>query len=591
LAVGTDDGYRAYFPIAHELGGNMDRKIVLRWAKEQFSRPNQPKVGANILYDLEHLAVAGVPVAGKIYDVQYAEPLIDENRFSYSLQSIAAQHLGEGKVSDEMYKWSKMAYGGSLESQGANIWRCPVGLVGPYAEGDVDLPLRILEKQRVLLHNEDLWDLFETECSLIPMLLAMRLRGVRVDVAKAERIGATLQKQINEWQRVLNQRAGTQINVHAADSLAKLFDKIGIKYPRTAKTGKPSFVKVWLENLQHPAPEIRMVLNIRKFHTILETFIKGYILEKHVNGRLYGMFHPLRSDDGGTVSGRYSSSLPNLQNIPMRDKTIILVHGVEMPLGQAVRSLFIPDDDCLWTKDDYSQVEFRLITHYGEGESAHDAREAYSTDPTTDFHTLVSKMCGIDRGAAKGINFGLAYNMGEDKLSDSLGIPIDQARVLFKQYHERLPFVKNLQDATSSAAARRGWIRTALGRRARFPLYEPSSWDESKGCTPLPFEAAQKKWGHKIRRAYTYKAMNRLIQGTAADVMKKSMSNLWKSGVCDVLGAPHLTVHDELDWSVPKTKAGAEAHAEVLNIMQTSMKFRVPLICDTESGPNWGEVK
>jgi DNA polymerase I-like protein with 3'-5' exonuclease and polymerase domains len=567
----------------------MSKKSVLRWLQEELSRPGQAKVGANILYDLEFLAVAGVNVAGKIYDVQYAEPLIDENKLSYSLDSIAKTHLGESKVDDAMYKWIKMAYGKG--AGGGDIWRTPTSLVGPYAEGDVDLPLRIFEKQKVLLEKDGLTDLFDMECSLIPMLLAMRLQGVRVDVEKAHRIGGSLEKMIAERQRMLNTQAGFSVNVNSADELAKLFDKNGISYPKTPKTGKPSFVKGWLEAQSFQSPTIALILEIRKFQTILGTFIRGYILEKNINGRIYCNFHPLRSDEGGTVSGRYSSSLPNLQNIPMRDRTMIMVDGMEMPLGKAIRSLFIPEDDCIWTKDDYSQVEFRLITHYGEGDAAEEARRQYNNDPTTDFHTLVSKMCDIDRSSAKGINFGLAYNMGEDKLAASLNITIEHARELFTQYHQRMPFVKGLQEATSRIASTRGYIKTFLGRRSRFDMWESRDWATNKSEAPLPEARAKKKWGKAIRRAWTYRAMNRLIQGTAADVMKKSMSEIWKSGVCDVIGAPHLTVHDELDWSVGRTKAHKEAHDEVLNIMQTSLKFKIPLICDTESGPSWGEVK
>jgi DNA polymerase I-like protein with 3'-5' exonuclease and polymerase domains len=318
IAIGTDDGFRGYFPIAHELGGNMDKGIVYRWLKEELGRTSQDKIGANLLYDLEFLACAGIQVKGKCYDIQYAAPLLDENKRSYSLESIAQEQLGEGKVTTALHAWMKQAFG---STEGCNYWRSPVGLVGPYAEGDVDLPLRILEKQKIQLAEQGLLDLFEMECSNMDMLLAMRLRGVRVDVDKAERIRKQLQLKVAEYQKQLNFLAGTQINVDAAASIAKVFDKLGIEYPRTAKTAAPSFVKGWLEGLTH-IPEVQLILSIRKFQTIISTFLTGYILDMNVNGRLYGMFHPLRSDEGGTVSGRFSSSLPNLQNIPSRDIVI-----------------------------------------------------------------------------------------------------------------------------------------------------------------------------------------------------------------------------------------------------------------------------
>jgi DNA polymerase I-like protein with 3'-5' exonuclease and polymerase domains len=593
VAIGTDDGFRGYYPIAHQLGGNMDRDTVLRWAKEELGRSSQPKVGAHLIYDLEFLAVADVPVAGKLYDVQYAEPLLDEHKLSYSLDNIAKERLGEGKVSNAMYDWITMAYG--KQNPGNHIWEAPVGLVGPYAEGDVDLPLRILESQRKELREQNLEDLFEMECSLLPMLLAMRLNGVRVDVPKAERIGAGLQKEITRWQKELNVLCGFQCNINSAGHLSRIFDKLHIPYLRTKPTkshpnGQPSFQKKWLEKLNLPNPEIQLILGLRKYTTILNTFIKGYIIGQNVNGRLYGMFHPLRTDENGTISGRFSSSLPNLQNIPMRDKTLICVDGVMMRLGKAIRSCFLPEEDCLWVKDDYSQVEFRLITQYGTGPEAEAARSEYVNDPTTDFHALVGRMCGIDRDPAKTINFGLAYVMGVEKLAEDLGVSVEEAEELFKTYHARVPFVQSLQKATSRVASNRGYIRTLMNRRARFPFWESTDWDTAHANAPkLDKEWAVELWG-TVRRAETWTAMNKLIQGSAADVMKKAMKDVWDSGVFDVLKI-HLTVHDELDFSQPKTKEADEAAKEMLHIMENCVKLKIPLACDTESGPSWGEVE
>jgi len=588
VAVGTDDGFRGYFPVAHKLGGNMDKGMVMRWLKEELSRPHQTKIGANILYDLEYLAVEGVEVAGEIFDVQYAEPLLDENKFSYSLDNIAKEHLGESKVSQRLKDWLTMAYG---KDGMAFIAYAPVGLVGPYAEGDVDLPLRIWEVQEKLLKEQNLYELFKMECSLLPVLLSMRLQGVRVAVGRAERIRAALVLETTKLNKQLQAITGTryQVNVNSGDELGKVFDKIGIKYPITPKTKKPSIRKEWLESLSGKHPIIDVILKIRKYNTIISTFLDGYILGMNINGRIYGNFHPLRSEDGGTVSGRFSSSLPNLQNIPMRDGTLITVDGEPMPLGKAIRSCFIPEDDCLWYKDDYSQIEYRLMTHYGTGEAAEKARSAYVTDPDTDFHQLVADMCGIERSPAKNINFGLAYNMGADKLAESLGLNIEAAEALFAKYHANAPFVKTLQEDVANRAKDRGYIKTLLNRRARFPFWESTDWDTAKAYAPVTDRSqAVKKWG-AVRRAYTYKASNRLIQGSAADILKKAMSDIGKSGVLDHIQL-HLTVHDELDWSVGKDRISMEAHTEALHIMENCVKLKIPLVCDSESGPSWGEV-
>lgn len=589
IAVGTDDGFRGYFPIQHALGGNLDKKLVLRWAKEQFSRPHQLKLGANLLYDLEFLAVAGVPVAGKLYDVQYAEPLLDEHKKSYSLQSLAEQYLQDKKLSNDMYKWSALAYGGRPEDQGSNIYRCPVGLVGPYAEKDVDLPLRIFEHQRKRLHEEGLWDLYEIECGLLPLLLAMRLKGVRVDTVKAERIRHQLTKLITQAEGELKRLAGFEVNVNATDSLVKLFNKIGLKYPTTEK-GNPSFTKEWLNNLRGDSKEIQQILTIRKYSTIVGTFIDGYINDCNINGRIYGSFHPLRGDSGGTVSGRMSSSSPNLQNIPARDDTLISVDGVEMPLGTAIRSLFIPEDGEQWCSADYSQVEPRMLLHYASGPVAEVMRAEYREKPDTDFYTLVSSICNVSRKVSKTLSLGMMYGMGIQKLAASLNLSVKEATPQFELYHKNLPFVKELSSAAAQAALNRGYVKTILGRRARFPLFEPKEFSESRGVEPLPEAQAKAKWKN-IRRAFCHKALNRIIQGGCADVFKQSLVACWKDGVFETIGAPLSLVHDEINTSVAGEKEHKQATEHMIHLLETTAKLNLPLKVEYNYGRNWGEAK
>lgn len=577
LAVGTDDGYRAYFPMKHELGGNMDAGQVVRWANDELGRANQPKVGARMIYDLEALHYTGVKVAGKCYDIQLMAPLLNENRYQFNLELLSQEEFGEGKQDEELYKWLAKAYGGQAKrigktGQARNIWRGPVSLVGPYAESDIDLPLRLFDVYKPRLEEEGLWDLFEMESDLIPMLLAMRLEGVRVDAEGAERLNDDLKK------RLKNVEGLSGLDIWAAESIAKVFRKAGEPFPLTPKTKEPSFTKDWLE--RHHWDVARKIAEARKWDKFRATFLEGYILNSHIGGRVYGQFHPLKSDEGGTVSGRFSSSCPNLQNIPKRDKE----------LGPLVRSLFIPEDDEDWVKDDYSQVEFRILTHYAEGPEAEDARRRYWEDPSTDFHIMVAEMCDIARGPAKNINFGLVYCMGEEMMATNLGRPVEEIRPIFDQYHEKLPFVKALQEELTKLAERQGFVRTILGRRARFDLYEPRNWELSRQVTPKPYDEALAAW-KRIKRAGTYKALNRRIQGSAADVMKEAMRQIWKAGICNALKAPRLTVHDELDWSRPRTPEALEAHREAIHIMEHCVELRVPLKVDSGVGPNWGSIE
>ena len=556
-----------YFPIRHQGdSGNLPADQVLAWAKVAFSGDGD-KVFANANYDLGWLKWEGVEVNGPICDVQLAEPLIDEYARSYSLNSLAAKYLGESKVEDELYAYLQAKFGGPKgRRQAGNIWRAPISLVEPYAKGDVELPLRIWELQKKELTRQDLWKVYEVEAKLCPILVDMRLRGVRVDVEKARLLDEDWTKQIE----VYGQEFPIE-DVNKAAALAAYCNKQGIRYPTTDK-GNPSFEGNWLKENLPIVYEIRRLLKAR------DTFIRGYILDKEVNGRLHGTFNQLRSDDYGTVSGRLSSSTPNLQNIPARDEEI----------GPLVRSLFLPDDGEIMSAQDWSQIEFRMLTHYGVGRGAELARGMYREDPSTDFHTMVSEITGVPRKPAKSINFGLVYGMGKAKLASELGMSIQDAEEIFSLYHEKMPFVRETYNLAAKRAGARGYVKTLLGRRARFNMWEPDSFGSKEEAIDDQGSAVE-KWG-RVRRAYTHKALNRILQGSAADIMKIAMVKMVESGVTNVLGVPLMTVHDELVWSVPNTKEGLEAIDEAGRIM-CSFDLKIPLAIDDERGENWGSVK
>ena len=595
IAVGVPEGKTWYFPMRHEVCGelNLDPDAVLRWARDQLCRPGQPKVGANLLYDIEFLQAEGVPITGPFYDVQVAAPLLDEYRRSYSLDSLAVDHLGEHKVDDVLYDWAWRAYGGKQgRPQAGNIYRCPPQLVGPYAQGDVDLPLRIFAQQKRLLQDNDLYDLFMLESRLVPLLAAMRAHGVRVNVDDAQRVGERLAAQA----ALLQQELG--INVNAPQEVAALFDRLGLPYPKTAK-GNPSFTKQFLTNHSHAVAE--KIVALRGLLKNKGTFIDGYIMDHNVNGRLHCQFNQLKSDSYGTVSGRFSSSNPNLQNIPSRDDI----------LAPLIRGLFIPEDGCQWRRFDWSQIEYRFLLHFAVGDSAEQFRQLYRSDPHTDFHVKtqewIADFTGRDLGRkpTKNINFGLVYGMGEPTLANNLGIPLDAARPLFDCYHQTLPFVKETFNLASSLAANRGYVKTILGRKARFELWEPRKYmsDQSKAdaiaAQGLPLDwfapvrdidVARERWG-AVKRAHTHKALNRVLQGSSADAMKKAMVDMYEGGVFDDTGLPLLTVHDELDFNDPGTAASEAGFVEARRIMENCVPLKIPLIADEEVGPDWGHLK
>lgn len=590
ISVGADGGGRWYFPIRHEVEReyNWDPEVVLAWAREQLGRPHQPKVGANIIYDVGWLRQEGVIVRGRLYDVQHAEALLDE-RARVNLETLGQKYLGQGKDSRLLYDWCARAYGGpATDVQRKNIYRTSPRLTGPYAEADADVPLRVIEKQWPLLVQDGLLDLFEMECRLTPLLVDMRFAGVRVHVQRAEELYETLMRRAKEANHRLNELAGCVVDVDTTETLVRAFDALGVAYPRTEK-GSPSFQRAFLEQLDHPIGEA--IREVRKLEKLGNVFVRSYILNAHRNGMVYGQFHPLRGDDGGTRSGRFSSSDPNLQNLPSRDEE----------LAPLVRGLFIPDEGhkC-WRRYDYSQIEYRFLIHFAVGPGSDEARAKFNANPDTDYHEwtldLVAPVANWDistkekrkhkRKPIKNINFGLIYGMGVDKLSGSLGLTQAEGKKLFNVYHRAVPFAKATMEDCVLEAQRTGTIRTILNRASRFDLWEPAGWETSGPA--LSYEAALAKYG-RVERAYTHKALNRRLQGSAADLMKRAMLQCYEDGVFNETGVPRLTVHDELDFSDPGGKDAA--FAEMQRIMETAIPLRIPVRADMEMGPDWGHCE
>jgi DNA polymerase I-like protein with 3'-5' exonuclease and polymerase domains len=585
IAVPNHPGW--YFPVRHTIQPetNMDPAKVFAWLQDTLGGQT-PKVGANLAYDIGWLAEEGVQVNGPLFDVQFAEALLDESS-DVALEVLCQRYLGMGKVTEQVYQWCADFYGGNADGrQRKNLWRAPPCLVGPYAIGDVELPLKVLERQWPQLEREGLLPLFEMENGLIPLLVAMRREGVSVSIPRAEQTRDQLGLRAREGEKRLRDLVGFDVNVNAADSIASAFNKVGVPYGKTA-TGKPSFTKEFLSSVEHPVAEL--ITTIRKYEKLRGTFVESYILDSHIAGKVYGQFHSLRGEGNGTRSGRLSSSTPNLQNLPSRDEE----------LAPLVRGIFVPDEGhARWIKIDYSQIEYRFMIHYAVGPGSDDARRLFNEHPDTDYHEmaldLVAPAAGWDitsaalrkqrRKPIKNINFGLIYGMGVDKLSRSLGLSAKEGRALFAAYHRGVPFAKPTMDAAAQEATDLGSIRTVFGRKSRFDLWEPASWGASDGGAQ-PYEKAILKWGN-IRRAYTHKALNRRLQGSAADLMKMAMYRCWKDGIFERTGVPRLTVHDELDFSDPGGRA--DAFTEMRHIMETAIPLAIPVRADADAGPDWG---
>jgi|TARA_R100000458_G_scaffold24095_2_gene21654 DNA polymerase I-like protein with 3'-5' exonuclease and polymerase domains len=562
VGVATKD-WKGYFPIRHEGGGNLDEAVVLRWVKNTLSSPKREVIFHNALYDVGWLRREGVDVKGEILDTMFAAPIVDENRYSYSLDSLGQTYCGE-KKDESLLQDAALAWGINPKSE---MYKLNSKYVGPYGEQDAALTLKVYDKLKQELQQQGLESIYALECKLIPLLIEMRWKGVRVNEERADMISKDLSQKEQKLLVEIKRKYGEDVNLWANASLQKVFDKNNLPYPRTEK-GMASFQKQWLENHEHELP--KMIVQARKLNKARTTFIEKMISEHSYNGRIHAEAHPLRNDLGGTVSGRFSYSNPNLQQVPARDPEI----------GNLIRSIFIPEEGCQWGVFDYSQQEPRLTVHYANQLGLIGARDAVNAyrDKSADFHQIVADMAKIPRKQAKNINLGLSYGMGKEKLIRELGLGDAEAQTLLAQYHEKVPFIKGIQDHCTRVASDRGYIRTLAGRRCHFDLWE-HKYDKS---VPLPLEDAKIKYGDTLKRSYTYKALNRLIQGSAADMTKLAMLGLWEEGI-----VPHVQVHDEVDISIQDE----EQAKKVVEIMENCVELSVPLVVDTELGPSWGETE
>jgi len=589
IAVAVD-GWSGYFPIAHGAGPNMDKKRTLEWFQD-ILETTSTKIFHNAMYDVCWIRSMGLSINGLIVDTMIACSLIDENRFSYTLNTLSWHFLNKGKSEALLVKAAKER---GLDPK-ADMWRLPAMEVGAYAEKDAELTLELWRKVSQTLIEEDLEGIFNLETDLFPCLVEMREKGVRVDVERAHKLQQQLCKQEEQLMSEVKAQTGIDVQIWAARSIAKVFDKRSLKYDRTVKSQEPSFTKNFLAN--HTDPVVKMISEARKINKISTTFIDTIIKHEH-KGRIHAEINQIRSDDGGTVTGRFSYQNPNLQQIPARDPE----------LGPMIRSLFIPEEGCKWGCFDYSQQEPRLVTEYAlrfKLPSVNTIADSYDNDPSTDFHQIVADMADIPRKQAKTINLGLFYGMGKAKLQAELGVSKEKADELFDKYHSKVPFVKQLMNNVMSAAQKKGQIKTILKRKCRFPRWEPilrgndwgkyvpaEDYDRMKelqqmGPTLIDDEGndtKKKNYWHDnpARRAMTYKSLNKLIQGSAADMTKKAMLELYKEGI-----VAHIQIHDELDLSVESYE-----HADkIKQIMEDAVELQIPNKVDYESGTNWGDVK
>ena len=564
------EGFNAYLPIAHEGGGNLDRGIVMRWFQKEIADHPSDKIFFNAAYDVGWLKRLGIDLKGKMIDAMLAAPLLNENRFSYSLNAVSYDYMGLMK-SEAALREAAQEFG--VDPKG-ELYKLPACFVGEYAEADAQLTLDLWQVFKLELTKEDLWPIFEMETSILPLCIEMTWKGVRVDLDSAERLKQDLLKIVKGIKSDVKKETGLEFELWAAASIAKVFDHLDIPYGRT-KTGLPSFTKNFLAQHEHPIAQ--KIAEAREYDKMGNTFLSS-IFRYAEKDRIHGHINQLRSDGGGTVSGRISMSNPNLQQIPARNPE----------MARKIRGLFLPEEGEQWASMDFDQQEPRILVHFASltGKRGLTGSEAFVTayrnSPETDFHQMVADIAEIPRKQAKTINLGIMYGMGQTRLAEQLDVTAGEAKRLMRQYHEDVPFVKELMDAVQRKVTHRdkgGFVRSLLGRKCRFDLWEPNLFLSARA---LPKDEAHIEYGDNIKRAYTYKALNRLIQSSAADQTKAAMAAVYK----EKNKIPLVQIHDELAFSV----ASADEAKELCIIMEQALQLEVPSPSDISLGPNWGTL-
>jgi DNA polymerase I-like protein with 3'-5' exonuclease and polymerase domains len=562
------EGFDGYFPVRHERGGNFSEEEVKKWLVKLF-KEDPIVICHNAVYDLGWLRRWGVECnVTKVYDTLIAAPLVDENRYSYSLDSLSKDYLGERKQGNLLEEFGKEHGFKAIEY----MHMVPVEIAGIYAEQDTRLTLKLWEFLRVEIQKQGLTDIFNLETDLLRLLLEMRWKGVRVDLEKAEKTKKFFKSEEEKIYQNIKKETGIDIgssDIYAAASLQKIFDRLGEKYELTEKNKQAKISNTLMRESDNPL--IQSISVAREYNKAHTTFIDS-ILKHQVDGRIHAEINQLKGEYGGTVSGRLSMNNPNLQQVPARNEAI----------GPKIRSLFLPEEGEKWASLDYSQQEPRLLVHYAQKHGLEGAETLIKFfHEGKDFHQVTAEMAGISRKEAKTIGLGLMYGMGIAKLADSLDIGEDQARALKKKYNDNVQFLNNIIVRATRYTEQNGFINTLLGRRCRFELWENKDFYDKR---MMSYENAKKTWAwNEMKRAGTYRALNRLIQGSAADQTKKAMVDLWKN-----LGViPMIQIHDELNVSI----ANETQVKEIKEIMESAVELHVPVKCDAEIGDNWGEIK
>lgn len=556
----ADGDKTIYLPVAHEGGDNLDKGIVEEYVQECLDGADEI-VMHNALYDLGWLNHYGFKIRSttKIMDTMVADALIDEEQDSYSLDALSYKYLKQRK-DENLLQAISQSYRDANPGWDtkADMWKLPARYVGPYAEQDARLTFDLLPHQLSLLQEQSLMKVWELECRTTKALVQMTQKGCPVDLAAAEKLYDEMQKRIKIYRKEFG-----SLDIWSGPQLAEYCDRLDIHYPKTAK-GNPSITKDFMANHEHES--IKRINELRGLDRLAKVFIHDSILNGHYKGRIHCDYRQTASDDGGTRSGRLAASNPNLQQVPSRSEW-----------GQKIRKLYVPEPGTLWCKSDYSQQEPRLIIHFSLLLNLAAASEAAKfVSAGGKVYSFFEEATGLPYDVCKMLYLGIGYGMGVPKMSATIGVSEGECRSILETFHSRAPFLRGLYDYCMGRASKRGYVKTILGRRSRFEKWQAGF----QGPLANSFADAQSLCSGSDRpsRAFTSRALNRVIQGSAADQTKLALCNLYEEGF-DV----RLQVHDEINCFVENEKEAEQ----VKEIMETSLKLEVPVVSDVDLGTSW----
>lgn len=570
-----------YLPIRHEGGGNLEAGPVIEFAQRTLARPDLRVVMHNAAFDLWMSAKDDIVINGSIEDTGLNDPLIDENQKGYSLAACCARARVQAKKAEEMYAYLADRFGGKADrDQMSNYWRLPGDdpMAQEYAAGDGTSTLQLWAWQQARLDEQDLRRVWQVECDLIPVIHNARLRGVPIDeneLGKVHEQVKVMRAEAVDKVGGINVRAPSEIrpylerlatggksdllppSMDAEERKARineLWDEKIVPFPPMTKptqrfpNGQPSYSTAYLKTFDGGAD----IIEVRKL-AHLEDFSLVPLKEKHLHeGHVYPNFWQLASDDYGTVTGRLSSSDPNLQQVTKRNKK----------LGAIYRRIFVPPPGMELWELDYSQCEYRLFAHFAKSDQL---IQGYN-ETGIDMHSMVAELLTLDRSTAKNMNFGMLYGMGVSSLAGHLGVPVAEAKRLRDEYFARIPEAGVFMRMASDRAKVRGYIRTLLGRRRRY-------------TDPVKF---------------SYQAINSICQGGNADIVKIKMVEIDDYLRSTGFGHFAFSVHDAFVLYLdPANSSRAVKEIQAIGADFTKERHGFELRCRQEleaehpGGANW----